>query len=70
MHADSACESCQFWRRLSGAFDEPTGLGLCHRYPPILPPDRYANYGEWLQPHTDSSQWCGEYRAGAAGGGA
>lgn len=61
------CGSCAFWRRDKAA-EKGIDWGQCRRMPPVLPElrdDKLVFVGIW--PYTEERDWCGEWRATAAG---
>ena len=64
MDAGLRCGSCRFYvMAVSTRAPGPTGVGRCHRYPPVwvLAGDGVARDVEF--PPVEVEQWCGEWRA-------
>lgn len=57
------CETCRFWER-----DGETGLGECHRNPPVAIPLMLLPGGENYEhalaawPELTATDWCGEWK--------
>jgi len=66
-HPGQTCASCLHWRP-EKAGEKTVGWGQCRRMPPAMPPiqdDKLVHVGVW--PHTQETDWCGEWLARAAG---
>ena len=60
------CATCRHWRPETSG-EKAGGWGQCRRMPPAMPPiqdDKLVHVGVW--PHTQDSDWCGEWQAGEA----
>jgi hypothetical protein len=54
------CASCRFWRRFPDMVGG--GEGECRRRAPVaLDENRAVGHTAPAWPHTDSSDWCGDY---------
>ena len=62
MSKEQSCASCLFWRQFESDKD-----GFCRRNPPSF---RVSNGSEVMYeyPETSPDEWCGQWKASAAGG--
>lgn len=61
--AGQACATCSYWRP-DRVGDRDAAWGQCRRMPPAMPPvqdDKIVHVGVW--PHTQETDWCGEWKA-------
>jgi hypothetical protein len=57
------CGECVFYEWFDYTDDENDGLGICHRYPPVLlKKNKSENESGWDMPTVVSSNWCGEWK--------
>lgn len=63
------CDSCYYWWEIPEDWLTPhdgggcDAVGLCHRYPPSIRPDRVHTEPDSDWPVLGDFQWCGEWKA-------
>lgn len=57
------CRNCKFYHPyLDGPIGQPTGEGVCRRYPPIVHRESESMAGpDFGFPMVDAGEWCGEF---------